>query len=125
MSRPRRRFSLAGKLALALLLWTVFWLALQWWLLREFPDLDVFLAVALAALVLLTTLAFSRRLLRTVLSLFRALSGTVSSYRDNDFSFGIVWNGNDELGDLVDASPWCSASCCSIPWCKTRQWQCC
>ncbi|PKM11651.1 MAG: ATP-binding protein [Gammaproteobacteria bacterium HGW-Gammaproteobacteria-5] len=103
MSRPRRRFSLAGKLALALLLWTVFWLALQWWLLREFPDLDVFLAVALAALVLLTTLAFSRRLLRTVLSLFRALSGTVSSYRDNDFSFGIVWNGNDELGDLVDA----------------------
>ena len=60
-------------------------------------------AVALAALALITTLAFSRRLLRTVLSLFRALSGTVGSYRDNDFSFGIVWNGNDELGDLVAA----------------------
>lgn len=102
MSAPHR-FSLAGKLALALALWTAFWLALQWWLLRQWPDEGALLAAALAALALLSTLAFSRRLLRTVLSLFRALSGTVSSYRDNDFSFGIVWRGNDELGDLVAA----------------------
>ncbi|PKM15571.1 MAG: ATP-binding protein [Gammaproteobacteria bacterium HGW-Gammaproteobacteria-2] len=103
MIAQRRRFSLAGKLALALALWTACWLALQWWLLRQFPDFDTVLAVVLAMLMLLSTLAFSRRLLRAVLSLFRALSGTVSSYRDNDFSFGIVWDGNDELGDLVAA----------------------
>src|SRR3546814_5982053 len=77
-------------LALAVALWTAFWLALQWGLLRAFPGFDAVVAAALAALVLLSVLAFSRRLLRTVLSLFRALSGTVSSYRDNDFSFGIV-----------------------------------
>src|SRR3546814_3063435 len=79
MNAPRRRFSLAGKLALALALWTAFWLALQWGLLRAFPGFDAVVAAALAALVLLSVLAFSRRLLRTVLSLFRALSGTVRS----------------------------------------------
>lgn len=78
-------------------------MTLEAWLLREFPDTDVLIAVALLAAMLLATLLFSRRLLRGVLSLFRALSGTVSSYRDNDFSFGIVWPGNDELGDLVAA----------------------
>src|SRR3546814_7707057 len=88
---------------LALALWTAFCLALQCGLLRAFPGFYAVVAAALAARVLLSVLAFSRRLLRTVLSLFRALSGTVSSYRDNDFSFGIVWNGNDELGDLVAA----------------------
>lgn len=102
MNAPRR-FSLAGKLALALALWTAFWLALQSVLLHAFPDMAAVLAAMLAMLALLSVLAFSRRLLRSVLSLFRALSGTVSSYRDNDFSFGIVWNGNDELGDLVAA----------------------
>ncbi len=103
MNAPRRRFSLAGKLALALSLWTAFWMALQWWLSRLSPDFGAVLAPVLAALALLCTLTFSRRLLRPVLSLFRALSGTVSSYRDNDFSFGIIWRGNDELGDLVSA----------------------
>lgn len=103
MKLPRRRFSLAGKLALALGVWTIAWMALQWGLLREFPDYDALMATTLAVAVLIATMLFSRRLLRTVLSLFRALSGTVSSYRDNDFSFGIVWQGNDELGDLVDA----------------------
>lgn len=34
-------------------------------------------------------------------SLFRALSGTVDSYRDGDFSSGLAWQSNDELGTLV------------------------
>jgi nitrogen fixation/metabolism regulation signal transduction histidine kinase len=38
-----------------------------------------------------------------MLSLFRALSGTVGSYRDGDFSFGLRWPRNDELSDLVQA----------------------
>lgn len=38
-----------------------------------------------------------------VLSMFRALSGAVASFRDRDFSFGIVRRANDELGDLVAA----------------------
>ncbi len=34
-------------------------------------------------------------------SLFRALAGTVASYRDGDFSFGLAWQGRGELGELV------------------------
>ncbi len=42
------------------------------------------------------------RLLSPILSLFRALAGTVSSYRDGDYAFSIAWKRNDELADLVD-----------------------
>ncbi|MDR7048160.1 signal transduction histidine kinase [Duganella sp. 3397] len=38
-----------------------------------------------------------------MLSLFRALTGTVTSYQDGDFSFSLHWPQNDELRDLVDA----------------------
>jgi two-component system nitrogen regulation sensor histidine kinase NtrY len=36
-------------------------------------------------------------------AMYRALAGTVTSYRDGDFAFSLAWEGNDELGDLVDA----------------------
>ena len=35
--------------------------------------------------------------------LFRALAGTVASYRDGDFSFGITWDRYGELIELVDS----------------------
>ena len=44
-----------------------------------------------------------RRTLAPVRALFRALTGTVTSYRDGDFSFGIAWDGGGDLGDLVAA----------------------
>ncbi len=37
------------------------------------------------------------------LSLFRALAGTVTAYRDGDFAFDIAWPHEDELRELVDA----------------------
>ena len=36
-----------------------------------------------------------------MLSLFRALVGTVTTYRDGDYSFGLHWPHQDELQDLV------------------------
>lgn len=44
-----------------------------------------------------------RAQLRPILELFRAMSGTVLSYQDRDFSFGLHWRRQDELADLVDA----------------------
>jgi nitrogen fixation/metabolism regulation signal transduction histidine kinase len=41
--------------------------------------------------------------IRPILSLFRALEGTVASYRDGDFSFSLHWPHNDELSDLIGA----------------------
>lgn len=44
-----------------------------------------------------------RAQLEYMLSLFRALTGTVTSYQDGDFSFSLHWPQNDELSDLVAA----------------------
>jgi len=59
-------------------------------------------AVVLAAFLPLTLYAVRRRL-ASVLAMFRALAGTVTSYRDGDYSFGLAWKPRDELGDLVAA----------------------
>ena len=50
---------------------------------------------------LLASLWLMRRVARPALSLFRSLAGTTLSYRDGDFSFGLRWRHDDELGDLV------------------------
>jgi nitrogen fixation/metabolism regulation signal transduction histidine kinase len=44
-----------------------------------------------------------RSQIQPILSLFRALEGTVTSYRDGDFSFSLHWPQNDELSDLIQA----------------------
>ncbi|WP_275944331.1 PAS domain-containing sensor histidine kinase [Massilia sp. Dwa41.01b] len=44
-----------------------------------------------------------RSQVQPILSLFRALEGTVTSYRDGDFSFSLHWPQNDELSDLIEA----------------------
>lgn len=44
-----------------------------------------------------------RSQVQPILSLFRALEGTVASYRDGDFSFSLHWPQNDELSDLIAA----------------------
>ena len=75
---------------IALLLWQ--WLGLRW------------LALGAAVALPLPLLVYHvRRLLRPAHSLFRALAGSVASYRDGDFSFGLAWEGGGELGALVAA----------------------
>jgi two-component system nitrogen regulation sensor histidine kinase NtrY len=103
MAEPRRYFSLAAPYALLVALLVaalvVFTVLLGEW----FPDMPV-LVGALALLAGLP-LAFVlvRRQFNPMLSLFRALAGTVSSYRDGDFAFSLRWPRHDELGELVDA----------------------
>ena len=96
----RARWSLVGRLAglaFALLVLGVgLALGLQQWL-----DSPV-AAFGLALLLMLPVVAVSvRRALQPMLSLFRALAGTVDSYRDGDFSFGLSWQGSDEVAELV------------------------
>ncbi|MFT4197038.1 MAG: ATP-binding protein [Pseudoxanthomonas sp.] len=94
------RRSLAGRLLLWLLpllaAAIVLPLALRAWL-----D-DAWLAgIASAALLLPLAAWCVRAALARVNALFRALSGAVNSYRDNEYNFGIHWDGQDELGELV------------------------
>lgn len=96
---PWRR-SLAGQFALRVLPLLAgaiaLTLALQHWL----DDAVLAGAIALFAsgLALLWLLG---GWLSPVRSLIRALTGTALSYRDGDYSFGLRWPRNDELGDLV------------------------
>ncbi|NHZ62463.1 sensor histidine kinase [Massilia genomosp. 1] len=62
----------------------------------------VVLVLSLVCVAPLAAIAM-RAQLRPVLSLFRALEGTVTSYKDGDFSFSLHWPRNDELADLVAA----------------------
>src|SRR5262249_39305409 len=65
---------------------------------------DPVLAGAITAAVFLPLgLWVVRRPLVPVAAMFRALAGTVTSYRDGDFAFSLAWPRNDELGDLVAA----------------------
>src|SRR5690606_35819109 len=70
-------------------------LLLQRWLQ---PWAAVLAAVALPMPLLLYTV---RRVFAPARSLFRALAGTVASYRDGDFSTGVAWRGRGELRELV------------------------
>src|SRR5688572_24885660 len=60
------------------------------------------LAGGIVVAVLLPLLVYHvRRAFAPMNSLFRALSGTVASYRDGDFAFGLSWHGGGDLGELV------------------------
>ena len=68
---------------------------------RWLPGWAAALVSALAAGALLATLLW--RTLSPMRALFRALAGTVASYRDGDFSFGITWDKYSDLVELVGA----------------------
>jgi two-component system nitrogen regulation sensor histidine kinase NtrY len=55
------------------------------------------------ALVVPVAVITIRSQIQPILSLFRALQGTVTSYKDGDFSFSLHWDQNDELAELVAA----------------------
>ncbi|MFY8134288.1 MAG: ATP-binding protein, partial [Aquimonas sp.] len=100
-SRVRRR-SLAGRLMLALVLALTAAIALAAWLTQQLQS-PLLAGTLTVGLCLPLALFAARWVVQPILSLFRALGGTVSAYRDSDFSFGIAWESNDELGDLVEA----------------------
>jgi len=72
-------------------------LLLQRWLQ---PWAAVLVAAALPLPLLLSHL---RWMFAPARSLFRALAGSVASYRDGDFSTGVSWQGRGELRELVES----------------------
>jgi len=99
--RPLRRFTIASKFS-ALLCVAVIVVAVSsvqlstWW--------QPWVAIGLpCVLVGAACLWVVQRILAPNRALFRALAGTVASYRDGDFSFGVRWDGGGDLGELVNA----------------------
>lgn len=95
-SLAARRFALVAPL---LLLAIVLALGFAQWL----GDSPVLAGTLALIVVLPLAMWLIRRQLHPMLSLFRALTGSVTSFRDGDFSFSLRWDGNDELGDLTEA----------------------
>ncbi|MEG3191537.1 sensor histidine kinase [Lysobacter sp. D1-1-M9] len=63
---------------------------------------EPWLVVLITAAVLAPLLVYHvQRAFAPMNSLFRALAGSVASYRDGDYSFGLSWQGRDELAELV------------------------
>jgi len=59
---------------------------------------------ALSVAILLALMWWSlHRALAPLRALFRALAGSVNTYRDGEFNFGVHWESRDEVGDLVRA----------------------
>jgi signal transduction histidine kinase len=98
----RRRSSLTWRLALLATAMVI--VAVAGTLLLDEWLADPWLAggIALAVLVPLT-LSVVRGPLSRMGAMFRALAGTVTSYRDGDFAFSLAWPKHDELGELVAA----------------------
>jgi len=67
------------------------------------PGRPVLVSGICLALVVPIAVITMRAQIQPILSLFRALEGTVTSYKDGDFSFSLHWPQNDELADLVGA----------------------
>jgi nitrogen fixation/metabolism regulation signal transduction histidine kinase len=60
------------------------------------------LALAIVLAVLAPLLVYQvRRAFAPMNSLFRALAGSVASYRDGDYSISFNWSGKGDLGELV------------------------
>jgi two-component system nitrogen regulation sensor histidine kinase NtrY len=97
-----RALSLEGKLA-ALLLAMGLGGTIAGLLLRGLIGSGWLTLAVVSGLGFLPVLWLARRALRPARRLLRAMSGAVASYRDGDFSFSLVVDRDDELGELLVA----------------------
>jgi two-component system, NtrC family, nitrogen regulation sensor histidine kinase NtrY len=94
--------SLRAKLALLLVIWAALSAAAGAWGAQVVGSalLGWLLIVAVA---ILFALWLAARFMRPLQQMLRALSGTVASYREGDFSLSLVADRDDELGELMTA----------------------
>ena len=97
------RLSLTTRLSIVVFFLVMMAVALSIGLLRFFPERTGIVILLVMLLMLPCIFAAIRNQLYPVLLLFRAMSGTVISYQDGDYSFSLHWQRHDELAELVDA----------------------
>ncbi len=99
----RRRLSLAGRVGLGATAVLAIAIAAFALLDAAFPGHRVAISLGVVVAALPATYLAARAMLAPLTSMMHTLAGTVLSYRDGDFSFGLHWPRNDEVGDLVKA----------------------
>lgn len=97
------RLSLSLRLSIVVFVLIALAVALSFGLMQLLPQRAGMVALLSMLVMLPLTVAVIRHQLQPVLQLFRAMSGTVISYQDGDYSFSLHWQRNDELAELVDA----------------------
>jgi two-component system nitrogen regulation sensor histidine kinase NtrY len=94
--------NLKAKLALLLMVIVAATAALSGWATRWSGN-ALFTWLLILAVSLVPVLWLSSRIMRPIQQMLRALSGTVASYREGDFSLSLVADRDDELGELMTA----------------------
>jgi nitrogen fixation/metabolism regulation signal transduction histidine kinase len=97
------RFTLSARLALLAVAIVAASSATLLALVELMPDRPLLAAGIGAAAVAPLAVIAMRAQVQPLLAMMRALGGTVISYRDGDFSFGLHWRRDDEMADLVAA----------------------
>ena len=99
-TRRRFQFSLRIRLGLVFLSVAALAAALGIWLARAFAG-AFWSWLLIVCIALVPTFWLAGRVLRPIRQVLRALSGTVASYREGDFSQSLVVDRADELGELM------------------------
>ena len=94
--------NLKVKFALLLMVMVAVTAALSGWATRWSGN-ALFTWLLILAASLLPVLWLSSRIMRPIQQLLRALSATVASYREGDFSLSLAVDRDDELGELMTA----------------------
>jgi two-component system nitrogen regulation sensor histidine kinase NtrY len=94
--------SLKAKLAALLLIIVAFAAALGAWAAHALGSILLAWVLVVAA-AMLPIWWLAARVMKPIGQMLRALSSTVASYREGDFSLSLVVNRGDELGDLMTA----------------------
>lgn len=102
-TRSGMRLSLSLRLSLVVALLIAIAVAMSLSLMLILPKHAGMVALLVLLVMLPLTIVVIRHQLQAVLQLFRAMSGTVISYQDGDYSFSLHWQRRDELAELVDA----------------------
>ena len=100
--RVRPRLTLKVKLALLLFAIVALSAAAGAWAAHNWSSRMLAWGLAAGAATL-PIIWLAARVMRPIEQLLRALSGTVASYREGDFSISLVVDRDDELGDLMAA----------------------
>ncbi|HEY5800137.1 MAG TPA: ATP-binding protein, partial [Burkholderiaceae bacterium] len=101
--RPPGGWSIAARLVAAACVPLLLAIASAVYLTSYFPDAALLIATVVGLIYLPLASLLVRWQVLPLLAMFRALGGTVYSYQDGDYSFGLHWEHNDEMGELVDA----------------------
>ena len=101
-ARARRR-SLATRIIVGVCLILILTFGISFVASGIFPEASFYLHLTALIVAIVLSSMWIHQVMDPVFEMMRAMAGTVLSYQDKDYSIGLNWQRNDEMGDLVVA----------------------